>query len=133
MKNTILIILIVGMITFGNIIFAGEILKIGSKVKAGYSKDVYDCEVISIYGNMVTLKSTEANKQKIFHIFTEKIGEGYFTSDSKIPKGDENFNDDVLLDMMVEACHPNGEWYVGKVVEKYGKFLRIQMGSKEWS
>ena len=112
---------------------ASEILKIGSKVKAGYSVELMDCEVISFYGNMVTLKCIEPGKQKTFHLFANKIGEGIYTPDSKIPKEDESYNEDLFVDMFIEACHPNGEWYVGKVLEKYGKFVKVQMGAKGWS
>lgn len=133
MNSFRLILLILAFLYTGNYTIAGELLKIGSKVKAGYSKDIFDCEVISIYGNLVTLKSVDKNSSKVFHLFADKIGEGYTTSEAKIPLADEKFNEDVLLDAIVEGCHPNGEWYVGVVVEKYGSFLKLQMGSKDWA
>lgn len=124
---------IVTLFILNNIISALEVLKIGAKVKAGYSKEKMDCEVIAIYGNLVTLKSIDQGKQKIFHIFSENIDEKYFTVDSKIPKEDEKIHDSLFVDMMVEASHPNGEWYVGKIVEKYGKFIKVKMGLVEWA
>lgn len=133
MNRLRLILFLIALIQTGNCMFAGEQLKIGSKVKAGYSKEIFECEVISIYGNLVTLKTIDKNNSKVFHLFADKIGEGYSTAESKIPLADEKFNDDVLLDALVEGCHPNGEWYVGVVVEKYGSFLKLQMGSKEWA
>lgn len=133
MNKTLFLILIVSLLLSGNFCKAAEILKIGAKVKAGYSTEKMDCEVLSFYGNIVTLKSTESGKQKVFHIFSDKIGDGIFTPDSKIPKEDEVDNDDLFIDMFVEACHPNGEWYVGKVLDKYGKFVKVQMGPKGWS
>jgi hypothetical protein len=113
--------------------FAGEILKIGSKIKAGYSKTSLDCEVVSFYGNMITLKSSDSGKNKIFYMLAENLGEGIFTPEAKFPKEDETLNEDIFVDSFVEACHPNSEWYVGKVIAKYGKFLKVQLGAKDWS
>ena len=133
MNKNFKIIFFMILLFHGSISYASEILKIGSKVKTGYSNEISECEVQAFYGNMVTFKSLEAGKQRIFHVLAEKIGEGYFTPNSKIPKEDETLHADLFVDMMIEAKHPNGEWYVGKVLEKYGKFVKVQLGQKNWA
>lgn len=112
---------------------AGEILKIGDKVKAGYSKDVMDCEVVTIYGSMVTLKNNDSTDKRLFHVHVNQIAGDYVITNPQISKEDELLNEDLFVDSVVEACHPNGEWYIGKVLEKYGKFLKVQIGKKDWA
>ncbi len=115
-----------------NLVSAAEVLKIGDKVQASYSKEKISCTVISFYGELVTLKSEEENKKRLFHVNLNQIDGDYLPLTNPISKEDENLNSDVLIDMFVEACHPNGEWYIGKVVEKYGKFLKVKLGEKSW-
>lgn len=113
--------------------FAGEVLKVGDKVQASYSKEKLPCIVVGIYGNLVSVKSEGANKVRLFHVNLSQITGDYLPLPNQFPKEDELINAEIFIDMFVEASHPNGEWYVGKVVEKYGKFLKVKLGDKDWA
>jgi len=114
-------------------IHANALLKIGDKVQASYSKEKFACTVIGFYGELVTLKTVDENTKKLFHVPLSQIEGNYQPLTKQISKEDEQMNSDVLIDLLVEAAHPNGEWYVGKVIEKYGKFLKVKLGEKDWA
>jgi hypothetical protein len=132
MPKTILFLLSTLLIFLPRFSFAGEVLKIGDNVQASYSKEKLPCTVTGFYGNLVSLKCTD-NKIKIFHVNLSQISGDYLPLPSQAPKEDDVLNADIFIDMFVEASHPNGEWYVGKVLEKYGKFLKVKLGDKDWA
>lgn len=109
-----------------------DVLQIGDKTKVGYSKELYECEVIEIYGKMIGYKTLQEKQQRIFYLMDETRERLVNSRDAKFIRSEEEVNADVSKQAFIEAQHPNGEWYVGQVVDKYGKFIKAQLGDKNW-
>ncbi|PCJ55013.1 MAG: hypothetical protein COA79_21245 [Planctomycetota bacterium] len=124
---------------FNSIVLNAEVLKKGSIIDAGYSEDIYESKVVGLYGKMITLKtkkfikSGSLNIQRVFNIFVSDIKGVNAVYNDKYPEQDNKDYPKLYKGVYVEALHPNGEWYVGVIIERYGHYFKISMGASGWS